>query len=381
MKVPLKFTPRSGGGFLPKPLNLLCRIIVPVLLASGTMAFAQSVKIGLLVQDSSHISAVNGAELALRLANDKGGLNGNPFNMAVRSMEGPWGTGSKQAVDLIFNEEVWALLGSHEGRNAHLVEQAATRSTVVFVSAWSSDPTLAQAFVPWVFNCLPNDNQQAAALTEEIFYKKEYKKIAVVCDDEYDSQSIHTAFLREIKKKGYEIPAILFYEDFKNDPAKLLLITKKMKVDCLVLFCNPVNSHELFSEIKADKMDPQIYGSISLLNEDQLTINELTIYDNSLIIPCSEWQGSATSDFVRKYQEIFGTYPGMIAAYSFDGMNLLLNAIIKAGSPDREKIQAALETIDYNGVTGIIRFDDMGNRAGLTSLTRVVKGIPLSAWK
>ena len=88
--------------------------------------------------------------MAVRIANRKGGLNGRHFELVARSMEGPWGTGSKQAVNLIFEEEVWALIGSHDGRNAHLVEQAATKSTVVFVSAWSGDPTLVAGFCPMV---------------------------------------------------------------------------------------------------------------------------------------------------------------------------------------------------------------------------------------
>ena len=46
-------------------------------------------------------------------------------------------------------------MGSHDGRNAHLVEQVATKSQVVFLSAWASDPTLSQAFVPWFFSCVP----------------------------------------------------------------------------------------------------------------------------------------------------------------------------------------------------------------------------------
>ncbi len=83
-------------------------------------------------------------------------------------MEGPWGTGSKQAVELIFDEEVWAILGSHDGRNAHLVEQVSAKSRVVFMSAWSGDPTLSQAFVPWFFNCVFNDLQVSDVLIDEI---------------------------------------------------------------------------------------------------------------------------------------------------------------------------------------------------------------------
>ncbi|NLJ44013.1 MAG: ABC transporter substrate-binding protein, partial [Bacteroidales bacterium] len=83
-----------------------------------------TIKIGLLIQDKGSEAAIRGAELAVRKANLQGGFEGKKFSLVVRSMEGPWGTGSKQAVNLIFEEKVWALTGCHDGRNAHLVEQA-----------------------------------------------------------------------------------------------------------------------------------------------------------------------------------------------------------------------------------------------------------------
>src|SRR5512135_2962372 len=118
---------------------------------------ANPVKIGLLISDAQSTAAQHGAEMAIRKANERGGYYGRPFKLVVRSMEGPWGTGSKQAVDLIFSEEVTAIMGSHDGRNAHLVEQVCTKARVVFMSVWASDPTLSQAFVPWYFSCVPND--------------------------------------------------------------------------------------------------------------------------------------------------------------------------------------------------------------------------------
>ncbi len=121
-------------------------------------------------------------------------------------MEGPWGTGSKQAVTMIFDENVVAILGSHDGRNAHLVEQVSAKSRVVFLSAWSGDPTLAQAFVPWFFNCVYNDAQISDALIEEIYIKKKFGKIAVVSDNSYDSGSTLKNFLKKVESNGKPEP-------------------------------------------------------------------------------------------------------------------------------------------------------------------------------
>lgn len=376
----LEFTPKPPrGGLLLKKLFQFSLIMLIVLFVCTGKAGSQPIKIGLLIQDSNYTSAIRGAELAVRLANKNGGLNSRQFQLAVRSMEGPWGTGSKQAVNLIFEEKVWALLGSHDGRNAHLVEQAATKSTVVFVSAWSGDPTLSQAFVPWFFNCVPNDLQQAAALIEEIFYKRRISKVAVISENDYDSKQSLNNFLKEIKQQKKADPMLFLYENYSGDLNGMLDRINRAGIDCIILYCKPIVSYKIFKQIRQKEMDQSVFGSLYLLNEDELSFNKLQDYNNALLVPSGNWSDSKSSVFKEEYEKFCGRAPGVIAAYAFDGMNLLIEAIRNAGAPDREKIQKALKRIEYEGVTGIIKFDDKGNRSGIPVITKTRNGIPVPA--
>ncbi len=61
--------------------------------------------------------------------------------------------------------------------------------------------------------------------------------------------------------------------------------------------------------------------------------------------------------FIAAYRERFHQAPGPYAALSYDGMDLLANAITRAGSADKEKIIAALkQTKNFEGVAGPINF-------------------------
>jgi branched-chain amino acid transport system substrate-binding protein len=340
---------------------------------------ANSVKIGLLIQDSSYISAINGAEFAVSIANEKGGMNGRKFQFVVRSMEGPWGTGSKQAVDLIFDEKVWALLGSHDGRNAHLVEQAATKSTVVMVSAWSSDPTLSQAFVPWFFNCVPNDNQQSAALIDEIYNKRKYSEIVIVHDIDYDSQTALNNFLKSIKIAGRPDPLQLNYQDYTNNLTVLAEKTIEADPDCIVIFCQPQASLKVIQQFRQKKLNKPLFGSLMLLNENELSSQDLKYLDNLISVPSGDWSGKENQAFRQEFQKIYGRTPSMVASFSFDSMNVLIEAIKKAGSSDREKIQKSLKSINYKGVTGPIQFDEKGNRIGSFAIMKTKNGVPITS--
>jgi branched-chain amino acid transport system substrate-binding protein len=341
----------------------------------------QAVKIGLLIPDNKSIAAQHGAELAVRNANIKGGLNEIPFQLVTLSMEGPWGTGSKQAAKLIFEEKVWALLGSHDGRNAHLAEQAATKTQVVFVSAWAGDPTLSQAFVPWFFNCVPNDIQQAQSLIEEIYNIENINKIVTVSDNDYDSQLARKTFLKQVSLEKKAEPVQFLYEDYSKNINNLLDQIKNSDAGCIILFCKPAVSLDIFNQVRQVKMDLPVFGSVYLLNENELSDQQLQNYNNDLLITSANWSGSKYGDFCQKYKELYGKNPGMVAAYAFDAMNILIEAIRSAGKSDRELIQKSLQDIRYEGVTGPVSFDSKGNRLGTYFLSPVKNGIPVMADK
>ena len=337
----------------------------------------KTVKIGLLIPDNNSQAAKYGAELAIRNANEKGGFNGKPFQLVVRSMEGPWGTGSKQAVNLIFEENVCALMGSPDGRNAHLVEQVTTKARIVFLSAWASDPTLAQAFVPWYFSCVPTDLQQADALIEEIYNKRQLTKIAAVSDNDYDSKMGLENFVKKTKLTGKANPVQLFYDSQAQDFNGLIDQINSADVRGIILFGKPSASMRIISQLKERKMNQSVFGSLSLLGENEISGQNMKYYENVVLISPGNFSGSKGLAFREEFQKTYGKMPCAVAAYSFDGINLLIEAIRNAGL-DRENIQRALAKIRYEGVTGLIQFDDKGKRVGTPGLVEIKNGVPVT---
>ncbi|MDK7294275.1 ABC transporter substrate-binding protein, partial [Streptococcus pasteurianus] len=63
-------------------------------------------------------------------------------------------------------------------------------------------------------------------------------------------------------------------------------------------------------------------------------------------------------EFIKKYEDAYGTSPDHFAALAYDATNLIAQAMEKAGSTDSEAVQKALaETKDFQGVTGKFSFD------------------------
>ena len=63
------------------------------------------------------------------------------------------------------------------------------------------------------------------------------------------------------------------------------------------------------------------------------------------------------ADFVARFQKRYGVKPDIYSGYAYDGTQMLLAAIKKAG-PNRYRIHDAMTGMEeYNGVTGYMRFD------------------------
>jgi ABC-type branched-subunit amino acid transport system substrate-binding protein len=372
----------------------LQKLLLPVCLISVLSGFIASdlqsgkkhgesdktVKIGLLISDNNSLSAVHGAEMAIRKANEQGGYRNKPFQLVVRSMEGPWGTGSNQAVSLIFEDNVCALMSSGDGRNGHLIEQVAAKTRIVYLSSWASDPTLAEAFVPWYFSCAPTDIQQADALIEEIYDKRKLTKIVAVSGNDYDSKLALENFVKQTKLEGKTDPLQLFYDNNNKDFKSLIDQINNTDIRAIVMFGKPAASIKLINEFRKRKMIQPLFGSLSLLDENDISDQDMKSYENVVFVSSVNLSGSNGLSFREEFQKNYAKVPGAVAAYSFDGINLLIEAIKNAGT-ERREIQNYLSKIHYIGVTGSIQFDDKGKRIGIPGLMKIKNGIPVPVEK
>lgn len=334
----------------------------------------QPVKIGLLISDSNFQEAKCAAEMAVLEANQNIDFKDYSFQLITKSMEGPWGTGSKQTVDLVFNEEVWAILGSHDGRNAHLVEQVTAKTQIPFVSAWAGDPTLSQAYVPWYFSCVLNNNQQASLLVNEIHNHKKLTGIVTISDDEYDSKTALKSFLDNVKKEELAEPIQLFYKNENPDYHLLENQIKNANCDAVVLFGRPATSLKIIEMLRQKKMEQIVFGALTILDENPLTHFEWVDYEGVTLINPGYWQKDGIA-FREKFKNKYGYSPGPVAAYSYDGINIIIEAIKKSNF-DSTTLKQTFPSLEYNGITGSVRFDENGNRLNSGGLIVVANGIP-----
>ena len=129
-------------------------------LAGG--AGAPQATLGLLVPPSEPDAAslLGGVQLAVAEANEAGGA---PVALEVRSKEGQWGTAGNDAVVLVSEHHVDAIIAPSDGATNHLILQVSGRMQVP-VASLCPDSSVTGAGVPWAVRVVPRTDQEAGAL-------------------------------------------------------------------------------------------------------------------------------------------------------------------------------------------------------------------------
>lgn len=79
------------------------------------------------------------------------------------------------------------------------------------------------------------------------------------------------------------------------------------------------------------------------------------------VIFFSESDDENVKAFVDSFTEKYGNAPSALTAQAYDSVGMLLTAIENAGTTDTEAVRDALKVLEYKGVTGDTKFDEIGD--------------------
>jgi branched-chain amino acid transport system substrate-binding protein len=341
----------------------------------------QEIRLGFFVTEDSADPVggpmLNAATLALEAANSRGGFQGVPFRLVIRWASDPWGAGSKEVIKLVYQDSVWALIGSLDGKATHVAEQVITKAWVPLISPVSADPTLTYIRIPWIFRLPPDDQVQAQVILERGIETLSLQRVGLITSTDHDGRIFAERMVRAMTRKN--IPPVFHFQ------VPLSNVTFNHIVDRVAQF-NPAGvimrlprakTLEILSCFQNNAVDiPILIPWIPGLLEEDLAKQ----YDGDILYvqPFTETGNPAYAVFAKVYEERYGIPPTPCAAYTYDAVNLLVQSLQTSGL-NRASLRNSIELNDnYQGVTGIISWDNGGgNRVGTVTLIEIIKGRPI----
>jgi branched-chain amino acid transport system substrate-binding protein len=300
------------------------------------------------------------------VSDTRGGEPGTPVHDALMAYE-KLITGQKPQAIVVgaFRSEV--LIASMDLVAKYKVPQLGTiAQTPSFQKKFAENPKKYKYLFRVTTDALTPATYIAAALD---MLKKQFKlnKVLFVYQDTLWAKAFAGLIKKHCKKTGWAEVGFEAYAAGANDFSPALTKAKEDKAQVIAMVWDvPMGAGIFAKQYKAMKVPALVVGFVPPMGAATAvkTLGPGVEYSITVEFPV----GSSlplkklpkTGEFLKKYLKKFGEPPEAPAVNSsaYDAVYILKNAIERANSVDPDKLVAALEKTNYDGVSGHLKFND-----------------------
>lgn len=342
---------------------LLLSVLFPVFFLG--LVHADSVKIGFNVPLTGFAaadgkSALNGAKLAVKQANQAGGINGKMIELVVYDDQ----ASPKQAVPisnkLIEKDKVVAAIsGSYSGatRAAAGVFQSAE---IPYISAYAVHPEITKAG-NYVFRTSFMGEVQGRAGAKLIGATLQRKRVVLITLKNDFGKSLAAGFKEAAGQFNLQIVNEYEYSIKDRQFGPIVAKVKADAPEAIYATGYFFTAGPLVSQLRAAGITVPVIGQEGYDSEQFIKIagkaSEGTIITTSLD---RDSNSSETRSFISEFEAMAGHKVDMVAASGHTAMKVLVAAMKKAGTTSPSAIRNAIAQTNLVASTGNISFNDLG---------------------
>lgn len=364
--------------------RLILLLIISILFAFTyyfyTTANSNFIKIGVIgpltgSASAYGISHLNGAQLAVDIINNLGGINGNKIIIIAADDENDKIKAAEVAKKLILENKVVALLGSISSDNTMVIQRICEKTEIPIITAVSTNPFITRVNFRYSFRCLSDDTIQAKTLAEYVINLLNIRKIAIIHDsNKYGSEGARI-FSSISKQMGASIVAI---EEFNSGDSNFILQINNLlnqTPEAVLIWGLYREAGLITKQLREAGFKGLIFGPDGLALKSYISIAGHSSENIVVTYPFNPNQNNEkTKIFVEIYKQKYGQVPDSFAAHAFDGMMLILEAIKQVGYNPKLIRDFLASFKEYNGVCGKGGFDENGNETRNVELAKIVNG-------
>jgi branched-chain amino acid transport system substrate-binding protein len=312
------------------------------------------------------------AQLAVEEVNRAGGCAGRPLRLVPRWSDKPWTAGAVAVTRMVYQDNVWGIIGGVDGPTTHLAEQVVAKARLVLLSPAATDKTVNLANVPWMFSCLPGDHLLAPVLASAIAGRVGNKPFVLVSADDHDPHLLAVELKKCLAERGLT-PAYHF--EFSGGSADLTELAARIAASrpgAAVLLAGPKPSARLLAALRVQGFTGPVFGGPDMGRRRFL--DEAGPVAAGVVFPLLYDPQPSSSGFVKTFRDRFGRSPDYAAAHTYDAVRLLAAAISKAGLNRARIGDAVRELSPSSGVTGTMTWDRLGSNVRPVRLGTISDG-------
>jgi branched-chain amino acid transport system substrate-binding protein len=249
------------------------------------------------------------------------------------------------------------------------------------VSPSATNPTYTRQGFKTAFRLVADDAQLGGTLGRYAVNELKGKSIAVIDDRTAYGQGVAEEFSKAVEAAGGKLVAKEFTTDKATDFNAILTTIKGKKPDVVFFGGMDAVAGPMLKQMKSLGIKAKFMGGDGICSTELVKLAGDAVSDGQVF--CAEAGGvepgspyeTAQKAFKEKFKAKFGADVQVYAPYVYDGVKVMVAAMVKAGSSDPVKYLPVLAaTKDFEGVTGKITFDEKGDILNGALTLKTIKG-------
>lgn len=347
-------------------------LLLLVLLAMGTNAWAGTIKIGLMCPlTGSWASEGQDMEQILSLlidsVNKAGGINGDTLELIVEDDAGDPRTAALAAQKLATSGVV-AVVGTYGSAVTEAAQNILDEAELLHVATGSTSVRLTEKGLPLFFRTCPRDDAQGT-VAARMLKEQGFKKIAILHDNSSYAKGLAQESKVELEKAGLTVNFFDALTPKERDYSAILTKIKSQEPD-VIFFTGYYPEAGLLLRQKSEMgWNVPMMGGDAVNNPDLVKIAGTAAAKDFLFlsppVPANMVSPEGKA-FLAAYQERYKAVPQSVwAILAGDAFNVVVEALKKT-KPEPAAMAEFLRTGlgQFAGITGTFSFNEKGDRVG-----------------
>ena len=229
------------------------------------------------------------------------------------------------------------------------------------ISGSATNPKLTEQGFKVTFRTVGRDDQQGPAIASYLAATKKPKLVAVIDDATAYGEGIANEVEKTLKAANIKVLPREKGTDKTTDWKAVLTKVKGKSADAVFYGGMDATGGPLLKQGRELGMKA-VFSFGDGACTDEMTKLAGAAAEGLLCSQAGVPPQAADKKFLDAYKKKFNVDPILYAPFTYDGANLLIEAMKKANSADPAKYLPELAKIDFKGATGRIAFDEKGDR-------------------
>lgn len=325
--------------------------------------------VGALTGPISHLGKdnENGARLAIEELNARGvkiGGQAVKFELVAEDDAADPRQGTAAAQKLA-DSKVNGVVGHLTSGTSIPASRVYSEAGIPQISPSTTNPKYTRNGYKTAFRVVADDVQLGGTLGRYAVNTLKGKAIAVIDDRTAYGQGVAEEFKKAVLAAKGNVVAHEFTNDKAVDFMSILTKLKAQKADVVFFGGMDAVAGPMLRQMKSLGINIKFLGGDGICTGEMVKLSAGAMDDGQVI--CAEAGGvegkdkKGVEDFSARFKKRFNADVQVYAPYTYDAVNVLVDAMVRAGSADPAKYLPALSKTSYSGVTGKIAFDEKGD--------------------